>query len=253
MNIETTLLNGVAVIAIARPEKKNAMTAAMYAAMADALLAANADPLVRAVLISGQPGIFCAGNDIEDFLADPPNVPSAPLFKFMHALSGCEKPVVAAVTGSAIGIGATMLLHCDLVYIAEDARLALPFVSLAIVPECASSLLLPRLMGHVKAAEKLLLGLAFTAQEAVELNMANAVLPESQVLSHASRVAERFNALPPDAVRETKRLMRRNSAADVKSAIVAEGEALSERLASPEAKQAFSAFLQRRQPDRSSP
>lgn len=253
MNIETTLHNGVAGIAIARPEKKNAMTTAMYAAMAAALHAANADPCVRSVLISGQPGIFCSGNDMEDFLTNPPNVPCAPLFEFMRALSCCEKPVVAAVTGSAIGIGATMLLHCDLVYIAEGSRLAMPFVSLAIVPEFASSLLLPRLIGHVKAAEKLLLGNAFTAREAVELNLANAMLPEHQVLDCARQMAERFNSLPQDAVRETKKLMRRYDADDVSKAIVLEGQVLSERLDSREAKEAFSAFLMRRKPTRTVP
>lgn len=250
MSIVTTINNGVAGIEISRPERKNAMTTAMYATMTAALRAADADPSVRAVLISGRPGIFCSGNDIEDFLANPPNVPSAPLFEFMRALSCCEKPVVAAVTGSAIGIGATMLLHCDLVYVAEGSRLAMPFVALAIVPEFASSFLLPRLIGHVKAAQKLLLGDAFTAREAVELSLANAALPDHQVLEHARQMAERFNLLPPDAVRETKKLMRSHDRADVSKAIALEGQVLSERLDSPEAKEAFSAFLQKRQPGR---
>lgn len=248
MTIVTKLHNGVFGIEIARPEKKNAMTASMYLAMAAALRAAIGDSSVRSVLISGAPGIFCSGNDIEDFLTNPPNAPSAPLFEFMEALSFCPQPVVAAVTGSAIGIGATMLLHCDLVYVAEGSRLAMPFVSLAIVPEFASSLLLPRLLGHVKAAEKLLLGDAFTAREAVELNLANAVLAEDEVLNHARQVAERFNSLPQDAVRETKRLMRSYECADVSKAIALESRALSERLDSQEARDAFSAFLHARRP-----
>lgn len=246
MSIVTTLKNGVAGIEICRPEKKNAMSASMYTAMAAALRAADSDPSVHAILISGQPGIFCSGNDIEDFLSNPPNVPSAPLFEFMRALSCCEKPVVAAVTGSAIGIGVTMLFHCDLVYVAEGSRLAMPFVALAIVPEFASSFLLPRLIGHVKAAGKLLLGEAFTAQDAVEFNLANAVLADGEVLDHARKMAERFNLMPRDAVRETKRLMRHVDSTSVMTAITLEGQALAERLDSREAKDAFSAFLEAR-------
>ena len=159
MTIRTATLNHVVTIEIARPEKKNALTQAMYTAMAEALIAANADASVRAVLITGQPGIFTSGNDIEDFMQRPPQGDSAsPVARFMTALLDCEKPVVAAVTGAAIGIGTTMLLHCDLVYVSDEARLAMPFVSLGLVPEYASSLLLPALMGHVKAAEKLMLG-----------------------------------------------------------------------------------------------
>lgn len=246
MTIVTKLHNGVAEIEIARPEKKNAVTAPMFSAMAVALRTANADPSVRSVLISGQPGIFCSGNDVEEFLTNPPNVPGAPLFEFMHALSECEKPVVAAVTGSAAGIGATMLLHCDLVYVAEGARFVLPFVTLAIVPEFASSLLLPRLMGHVKAAEKLLLGNAFSAQEAVELNFANAVLAADKVLDHARQIAERFNSLSPEAVRASKKLMRGYGSVEVSKAIALEGRVLAERLNSQDAKEAARAFLQKR-------
>ncbi len=253
MSIKTATFNGVATIEIARPEKKNALTVAMYQAMADALHAAQADPAVRAVLITGQPGIFTSGNDIEDFMGRQPesgsNSLNSPVFKFMHALAGCEKPVVAAVTGAAIGIGTTMLLHCDLVYVSDEARLAMPFVSLGLVPEFASSLIVPRLLGHVKAAEKLLLGDPFTAEEAVDMRIANAVLPAGEVVNHARRIAERFNALPPGAVRETKRLLRKASAAEVLQAIAAEGEIFSQRLRSPEATEAFQAFFQKRRPD----
>src|SRR6187402_1402238 len=212
MSIKTAIVNGVATIEIARPEKKNALTVAMYQAMAAALDAARADAAVRAVLISGQPGIFTSGNDIEDFMSRPPGQGSdaldSPVFGFMRALTECDKPVVAAVTGAAIGIGTTMLLHCDLVYVADDARLAMPFVSLGLVPEFGSSLLVPQLMGHRRAAEKLLLGDPFTAEQAVECGIANAVLPAGEVLNHARRVAERFNTLPPGAVREAKQLLR---------------------------------------------
>lgn len=252
MSIKTATLNGVATIEIARPEKKNAITVAMYQAMADALNAANADPAVRAVLITGQPGIFTSGNDIEDFAQRPrPSADSgdSPVFQFMRALHGCEKPVVAAVTGAAIGIGTTMLLHCDLVYVSDEARLSMPFVGLGLVPEFGSSRIVPRLMGHVRAAEKLLLGDPFTGADAVDLHIANAVLPAAEVVNHARRIAERFNALPPGAVRDTKRLMRRGQTAPLMETIAAESAVFGARLSSPEAREAFSAFLQKRRPD----
>jgi enoyl-CoA hydratase/carnithine racemase len=253
MNIKTATLNGVATIEIARPEKKNALTIAMYQAMADALRAAQADGAVRAVLITGQPGIFTSGNDIDDFMSRPPdaggNVMDSPVFQFMRALVGIDKPVIAAVTGAAIGIGTTMLLHCDLVYVSDEARLAMPFVSLGLVPEFASSLIVPRLLGNVKAAEKLLLGDPFTPEDAVEMRIANAVLPAGEVVNHARRVAERFNALPPGAVRETKKLLRRASSEEILQTIAIEAEQFGQRLRSPEAMEAFQAFFQKRKPD----
>jgi len=173
----------------------------------------------------------------------------SPVFRFMFALTGIEKPVVAAVTGAAIGIGTTMLLHCDLVYVSDEARLAMPFVSLGLVPEFASSLIVPRLLGNARAAEKLLLGDPLTADDAVELRIANAVLPAGEVAGHARRVAERFNALPPGAVRETKRLLRRASADEVRATIAVEAGLFAQRLRSPEATEAFQAFFQKRKPD----
>lgn len=253
MTIRTATLNHVLTIEIARPEKKNALTQAMYTAMAEALIAANADNGVRAVLITGQPGIFTSGNDIEDFMQRPPGGAGAgdqpPVARFMGALLDCEKPVIAAVTGAAIGIGTTMLLHCDLVYVSDEARLAMPFVSLGLVPEYASSLLLPALMGHVKAAEKLMLGEPFSGSDAVDCGIANAVLPANEVVNHARRMAERFNALPPSAVRETKRLMRAPNQARIREVMAAEGALFATRLRSPEAMEAFQAFFQKRQPD----
>jgi len=249
MSIKTATLNGVATIEIARPEKKNAITAAMYQQMADALTAATADAAVRAVLITGQPGIFTSGNDIEDFMQRPPGTLESPAFVFMKALLGCDKPVIAAVTGAAIGIGTTMLLHCDFVYVSDEARLAMPFVSLGLVPEFASSLIVPLLMGHARAAEKLLLGDPFTGADAVECGIANAVLPANEVVNHARRIAERFNALPPGAVRESKKLMRRARAQSTLETIAVEGELFAQRLRSPEAQEAFSAFFQKRRPD----
>jgi enoyl-CoA hydratase/carnithine racemase len=249
MSIRTVNTNGVAVIEIARPEKKNALTQAMYTAMAEAIAAADADASIRALLITGQPGIFTSGNDLEDFMQRPPSGAESPVFRFMQALADCGKPVVAAVTGGAIGIGTTMLLHCDLVYVSDEARLAMPFVSLGLVPEYASSLLVPQRVGHAKAAELLLLGEPFNGERAVEMGIANAVLPAAEVVNHARRMAERFNALPPGAVRETKALMRRGQQALVKETIAVEAEIFGKRLRSPEAQEAFQAFFQKRKPD----
>ena len=253
MSIKTATIDGVATIEIARPEKKNALTVAMYQAMAEALNAAREDAAVRAVLITGQPGIFTSGNDVEDFLTRPPGQGSdsmdSPVFRFMRALLDCDKPVVAAVTGAAIGIGTTLLLHCDFVYVSDEARLAMPFVALGLVPEYASSLLVPQLMGHRRAAEKLLLGDPFTPEQAVECGIANAVLPAAEVVAHARRVAARFNALPPGAVREAKQLMRAPERERLLQTIRTEGEIFGRRLRSPEAMEAFQAFLQKRKPD----
>lgn len=256
MAIKTATFNGVFTIEIARPAKKNALTVDMYQAMTEALVTAREEPAVRAVLITGQPGIFTSGNDLEDFmrrgvsdgaaLGDPMQNPAN---RFMTALLDCDKPVVVAVTGAAIGIGTTMLLHCDFVYVSDEARLAMPFVSLALVPEFASSLLVPQLMGQRRAAEKLLLGEPFTPEQAVEFGIANAVIPAGEVVNHARRIAERFNALPPGAVRQAKRLMRAPQQAQVLQVIRNETEVFAARLKSPEAMEAFQAFFQKRAPD----
>jgi enoyl-CoA hydratase/carnithine racemase len=250
MSIRSATLNGVATIEIARPEKKNALTVEMYQAMADAIDAAGEDKAVRALLITGQPGIFTSGNDLQDFLNRPrPHIDESPVFRFMRSLILCDKPVVAAVTGAAIGIGTTMLLHCDLVYVSDEARLAMPFASLGLVPEFASSVLVPRLMGGRRAAEKLLLGDPFSAEIAVECGIANAVLPAAEVLPHARRIAERFNALPPSAVRESKRLLRQPDRAELLEAIKREGAIFTAQLASAEAREAMQAVLEKRKPD----
>jgi enoyl-CoA hydratase/carnithine racemase len=249
MTIRTATLNKVLTIEIARPEKKNALTQAMYTAMAEALEAANTDAGVRAVLITGQPGIFTSGNDIDDFMQRPPQGEDTPVARFMRALLDCDQPVVAAVTGAAVGIGTTLLLHCDLVYVSDEARLAMPFVSLGLVPEYASSLVLPALIGHVQAAEKLMLGEPFSGSDAVDCGIANAVLPAAEVVNHARRMAERFNALAPGAVADTKRLMRAPQRARIREVMAAEGVLFGQRLRSPEAMEAFQAFFQKRKPD----
>jgi len=247
--ITSETANGVCTITLARPEKKNALSLAMYEALTRAINSAAADKSVRALLLTGQPGIFTAGNDLEDFLAAPTTTQDLPVIQFMRALMAFEKPVVAAVTGAAVGIGVTMLLHCDLVYVSEDARLSLPFVALGVVPEFCASLLLPLLMGHAKASEKLMLGLPFTAVEAVAVGLANSAHPASEVLNHARQVAERFNALPAGAVRDTKRLMRGGLRNAVEQTMNDEIAVFFERLKSPEAREAFQAFFEKRKPD----
>ena len=254
MSIKTATINGVATIEIARPEKKNALTAAMYTAMADALDAATEDQAVRAVLFTGQPGIYTSGNDLEDFMArgragGGSAVEGTPVGRFLFTLARFDKPVVVAVTGAAIGVGTTMLLHSDLVYVSDEARLVMPFVSLGLVPEFASSLLVPQLMGGRRAAEKLLLGEPISPEQAVEFGIANAVIPAGEVVNHARRMAERFNAMPPAAVREAKRLMRAPQRELVEQTIRSEGRIFGERLASPEAMEAMEAFFQKRKPD----
>lgn len=250
MTIRTETADGVARIEIARPEKKNAITVAMYTQMAEAIAAAHEDASVRALLIHGQPDIFTAGNDLEDFMKAPPREGmDAPVFRFMQALGSAEKPVIAAVNGAAVGIGTTMLLHCDLAYCADNAMFSMPFVSLGLCSEFASSLLVPLAAGYHKAAEKLLLSEPISAEEAFDMKIVNRILPPDEVLGYAKKQAARFNALPPNSVRETKRLMKSGWKALVEKTIVDEATTFGRMLVSAEAKEAFSAFFERRKPD----
>lgn len=249
MSIRTETLDGVARIEIARPEKKNAITVAMYQQMADAIAAAHDDPSVRAILFHGQPDIYTAGNDLEDFMNNPPAGTDAPVFRFMAALGLAQKPVIAAVNGAAVGIGTTMLLHCDLVYCADNAMFSLPFVSLGLCSEFASSLLVPMNAGYHKAAEKLLLGEPMSAEEAAEMKIVNRILPPDEVLGYAKKQAARFNGLPPSSVRETKRLMKSAFRGMTEKLILDEAQTFGRMLRSDEAKEAFSAFFERRKPD----
>lgn len=249
MTIHTRTQNNIAMIEIARPERKNALTSAMYQQMADALLIAQTDARVRAILIHGQEDIFTAGNDLEEFAKNPPQGSTAPVFQFMQALSTATKPVLAAVTGAAVGIGTTLLLHCDLVYAADNAKFSMPFTSLGLCAEFASSALLQLNTGYVKAAEKLLMGEPFTAEEALEMNIVNRLLPPSEVIKYAIGRAERFNVLPPDAVRSTKELMRTTHKKLIAETIAAEAAEFSRLLKTDQAKEAFAAFFERRKPD----
>jgi enoyl-CoA hydratase/carnithine racemase len=241
MSIKTESSDGVARIEIARPEKKNAITVAMYQQLADAFVSANADAQIRAILIHGQPDIFTAGNDLEDFMAQ------ASREQGMDA--GSEKPVVAAVNGAAVGIGTTMLMHCDLVYCADNAMFSMPFVTLGLCPEFASSLLVPLAGGYHRAAEKLLLSEPISAEDAAEMRIVNRILPPGEVLAFAKRQAARFRQLPPASVRETKGLLRAGWKSAVEKTIAEESQSFGRLLSSPEAKEAFSAFFERRKPD----
>jgi enoyl-CoA hydratase/carnithine racemase len=254
MDILTTKSAGILTIEFNRPERKNAITSAMYQAIADALVDANSDSTVRAVLLTGKPEIFTAGNDLDDFLrnsAPIEGVPadSRPVFQFMRALDGCTKPVVAAVSGAAIGIGTTMLMHCDLVYAADTAKFSLPFAQLGVCPEFASSLLLPQLAGYPRAAEKLLLGEAFPAQEALEMGLVTKVLPAAELRAFAEQQAAKLVALPAASIRATKALMKRPRAEAIQATLKAENELFSAMLQGPEAKEAFTAFFEKRKPD----
>lgn len=249
MTIDIQTVNGVARIQIARPEKKNAISAAMYQSMADSIAAAHDDAAVRAIVLHGQNEIFTAGNDLEDFVKNPPSNADAPVFKFMQALGYAEKPVVAAVNGAAVGIGTTMLMHCDLVYCADNSVFSMPFVALGICPEFASSLLVPLNAGYHKAVEKLLLGDPISADEALDMKIVNRVLPPDDVLPHAIKQAERFGQLPPTSVRITKQLLRQSWQTMTEKMMAAEVDAFSKMLRSDEAKEAFAAFFERRKPD----
>jgi enoyl-CoA hydratase/carnithine racemase len=253
MDILTSKTNSILTIEFNRPERKNAITAAMYQTMAEALIDAEGDAGVRAILIVGKPEIFTAGNDLEDFLKNAPragaSVDSLPVTTFMRALQNASKPVVAAVAGNAIGIGTTLLMHCDLVYAADNAKFAMPFSQLGLCPEFASSLLFPQIVGYPRAAEKLLLGDAFSAQEAYQMGLISKVLPLDELLPYAARQAAKLVALPAASIRTTKHLMKRATASAVDAAMAAELTQFAAMLQAPEAKEAFTAFFEKRKPD----
>jgi enoyl-CoA hydratase/carnithine racemase len=249
MDILVERADGVLTIAFNRPGKKNAITAAMYQSMADTMVEAHGDTSVRAILIRGSAGIFSAGNDLEDFMKTPPMGENAPVFQFLRAISSAEKPVVASVAGPAVGIGTTLLLHCDLVYAADTASFSLPFTQLGLCPEAASSLLLQRVGGYQAAAEKLLLGEAFDAAEAHRMGFVNRVLPAAEVDAFAAAQAARLAALPASSLRVTKSLMKRTSHQELQTQMSEEAVHFGKMLLAPEAREAFKAFFEKRKPD----
>ncbi len=248
MDILTSTDQHIKRIGFNRPDKKNAITAAMYIEMSEALRAGEADEDVRVFLFHGSEQLYTAGNDLDDFLKNPPADQDAPAFRFIRDISLVTKPIVAAVCGPAVGLGTTMLLHCDLVYAGDNAKFSMPFTPLGLVPEAASSLLLPLLAGHQRAAEKLLLGEAFGAAEAAQMGLVSKVLPPAEVLAFAQQQAGRLAALPIPSLRITKRLMKAGPAEEVATRMAQEAREFTALLRAPEAKEAFAAFFERRKP-----
>jgi enoyl-CoA hydratase/carnithine racemase len=236
-------------ITINRPEKMNALTPAMYDGLADAIAYADGDPDIRVILLQGAGGCFTSGNDLHDFMTSPPTGEESPVFRFLQAISGARKPIVAGVLGPAVGVGTTMLLHCDLVWAGAGARFELPFVNLGLSPEAAASLLLPQLAGHQRAAEMLLLGEPFGAERAREIGLVNAVLPDGEVLQQVWALARKLAQKPPASVRLTKALLKSVGHRAVAETIAEEGRHFLQRLSSPEAKEAFAAFFEKRKAD----
>ena len=251
-NIDIQVSDGVMHLVLQRPERKNALTSHMYEDLAAALDRAQADTAVHVVLLYGAQGVFTAGNDLDDFVENKPTSPDASVFRFMRSIAAFNKPVIAAVQGLAIGIGTTMLLHCDLVYVAQNTKFSLPFVNLGLVPEAASSLLLPRLAGHQRAMEKLLFGDVFTADDALALGFVNRVLPADEVLPFAQQQAQRLATLPAGSVRGTKSLAKGRvgqGSNDAVTRINEEATLFIQRVGGPATLEAIAAFKAKRKPD----
>jgi enoyl-CoA hydratase/carnithine racemase len=252
MEILTTINDGILTINFNRPEKKNAITFGMYQAMADAINASNEDKNVSVILITGKPEVFTAGNDLEDFMKHAGSLASEdmpPVYQFMHALNDAQKPVIAAVAGNAVGIGTTLLMHCDMIYAADNAKFSMPFTPLGLCPEYASSMVFQRIVGYQRAAEKLLLGEAFLAQEAFEMGFINKVLPLEELLPYAEKQAAKIAALPAKSIRLTKRLMKANEPQAIRDKMNEENAHFAAMLSQPEAREAMMAFFQKRKPD----
>ncbi|WP_367848569.1 enoyl-CoA hydratase [Rhodoferax sp. WC2427] len=247
-DILTHTEDGILTITLNRVAKKNSLTAAMYTAISDALEAAQADPVVRVAVVQGHETIFSAGNDIGDFLKAPPSADS-PVIRFLRVISSFPKPLIGAVCGAAVGVGTTLLLHCDLVYAGDNAAFSLPFVNLGLCPEAGSSYLLPRLMGHQRAAEALLLGDPFTAETALEVGLINRIVPPAEVHALAHRQAQRLAAKPMASLVASKRLMKQEQAAPVAARIDEEIAIFGRMLREPAAKEALTAFMENRRPD----
>lgn len=240
---------GVSTLTFNRLDKKNSITSAMYAAMADALEAAQADAAVRCLLIQGDATIFSAGNDIGDFLNAPPSTQDSPVFRFLRNIAQFPKPIVAAVCGPAVGIGTTLLFHCDLVYAGDNAAFSMPFVNLGLCPEAASSLLVPQMFGYHRAAEALLLGEPFMAEAALEVGLVNRVVPPTECNAIAQQQARKLAAKPLSVLVETKRLMKKSQGPAVVERMGEEGASFGRMLREPAAREAFTAFMEKRKPD----
>jgi enoyl-CoA hydratase/carnithine racemase len=240
---------GVMTLTLNRLERKNSLTAAMYGALADAIRSARDDAAVRVLLLQGHETVFCAGNDIGDFLHQPPAGEDSPVFRFLQGIATFPKPLLAAVCGPAVGVGTTLLFHCDLVYAGDNAAFSMPFVNLGICPEAASSLLAPQLLGYHRAAEALLLGEPFMAEAALEVGLVNRVLPPTEANNFAQAQARKLAAKPLAALVETKRLMKKGQQPAVLQQMAEEGASFRRMLTEPAAKEAFTAFMEKRKPD----
>jgi enoyl-CoA hydratase/carnithine racemase len=240
---------GILTLTFNRPQKKNSITVEMYQRMADALKAAEADASIRVVVFQGSEMIFSAGNDLGDFMNNPPAGDNSPVFQFLHAIANFSKPMIAAVCGPAVGVGTTMLLHCDLVIAGDNAAFSMPFVNLGLCPEAASSFLVPQMMGYHRSAEALLLGEPFMAEAALEVGLVNRVVPPSEATRVAMQWAQKLAAKPISSLIETKRLLKKTHAAQVNERMKEEGLSFGRMLREPAAKEAFSAFMERRTPD----
>jgi enoyl-CoA hydratase/carnithine racemase len=240
---------GILRVELNRPEKLNAMTSSMYAQLAGIFSDAAKDERVRVVLWHGAGDAFSAGNDVKDFLKNPPGPGESPQARLMNALVEFDKPLIAAVRGAAIGGGTTMLLHCDFVYAGESTRFQMPFINLALVPEFGSSCLVPLRIGHIRAAELILLGLPFDARRAVELGLVTQVVSDQNLLQVATETARHLAEKPASALQTSKRLLKRSFREQIRAAMEAENEAFSVQVRSEEAKEALTAFLEKRRPD----
>ena len=232
-----------------RPAKKNAMTMSMYVTLADLLTEAAKDEGIHVVLWHGAGDSFCAGNDVEDFLKNPPGPGESPQARLMNAFINFDKPLIAAVQGAAIGGGTTMLTHCDFVYAGETAKFQMPFINLGLVPEFGSSCSVPIRIGHIRAAELILLGLPFDARRAAELGLVTRVVPDQKLLATATETAQKLAEKPAGALQACKRLMKRSSREQIEQAMKVEGEEFASRVRSAEAREAFTAFLEKRPPN----
>jgi enoyl-CoA hydratase/carnithine racemase len=240
---------GVMTLTLNRVERKNSITSDMYGALAEGLARAEQDSTVRVVLIQGHETVFSAGNDIGDFLNKPPAGEDSPVFRFLHGIARFPKPLLAAVCGPAVGVGTTMLFHCDLVYAGDNAAFSMPFVSLGLCPEAASSLLVPQMLGYHRAAEALMLGEPFFAEAAMEVGLVNRVLPPTEVNGYANAQARKLASKPITSLLEIKRLMKKGQQAAVVQQMADEGASFRQLLTAPAAKEAFTAFMEKRRPD----
>jgi len=247
-HVVAAVADGILAIRLNRPKRKNALTVAMYTALADALERGDAEKSVRVITLTGTDNSFSSGNDIADFMQQKPTPGETPVLRFLRVISTTSKPLIAAVNGLAVGVGVTMLLHCDLVYAAETATFELPFVNLGLVPEAASTLLLPRMIGHQRASELMLLGEKFDAGTARSIGLVNAVLPTPELDAAVRERATMLASKPPAALRLTKALLK-SETTTVTARMAEEVAQFSKQLQSPEVQEAFAAFMQRRKPD----